>query len=186
MSPHTSSTRERRLGVEQRGDLAVEVGGDAVADVRLDQALEPVARGGLGVELRERLLERRHRLPRVDAQVGEPLDEPREVPDLRRRHEGEGGLVRDRRRQRGVGGEPLERDELGVGQHAEEVDDPGSVLRVVHQRRGRGAGRRGGSGVVVRPDQVQVLVAHGRSVRGRRAPRGVLRSGEVGFRAPRR
>ena len=36
--------RSRVSGVEERRDLAVEVGGQPVADVRLDQALEPVRR----------------------------------------------------------------------------------------------------------------------------------------------
>ena len=50
---------------KELADLAVEVGGDAVADVRLHQALQPVARGGLGVELLERADEGRHGRRRV-------------------------------------------------------------------------------------------------------------------------
>ena len=119
------------LGVEVRRDLTVEVVGETVADVRLDQPLVPVARSGVLVEPVDRLDERRHRLEGVGAEPGEPLVERGDVPELRRRHARDGHLVLERRRQLGVLGEPLEGRDLAVRDRAEQVDDRLAVLRVL-------------------------------------------------------
>ena len=57
------------VGVEVGRDLAEEVVGQPVADVGLDQALQPVGRRGVQVELVDRQPERRHRDERVGARA---------------------------------------------------------------------------------------------------------------------
>ena len=137
-----------RGGIEHPRDLAVEVGGDAVADIGLDQALEPVAGRGLLVESDDRRGERRHRRLGVAAQLGDALGQAGEVPDLGRGHEGERRLVADRRRERGICCESLERDQLGIGQHPEQLDDRRAIAGIVHQcGGGRGVRQRVARGV---------------------------------------
>ena len=123
------------VGVQERRDLAVEVGGQPVADVGLDQALEPV---------------RGRRTPwkasngatksAIAANGSAPSSVSRavqllEVGELGRRHRGQLGLVRQRGRHLGVLAEPLERGHLAVGDGAEQVDDRCEVHRVVERHR---------------------------------------------------
>ena len=74
--------RVRVSAVDEGGDLPVEVRGEPVADVRLDEPLGPVPRRGLRVEAVDRLLERGHRLVGVGAELGEPGAQPVEVAEL--------------------------------------------------------------------------------------------------------
>jgi hypothetical protein len=60
------------LVVEQDRDLTVEVGGDAVADVCLDQTLEPVGRGRGCVECVERGDEGTHGVLGRGTEVSQP------------------------------------------------------------------------------------------------------------------
>ena len=123
--------------VQERGHLAVEVGRDPVADVRLDQALQPVARRGAGVERRRRgrrtapSPRRRPRRARPAGRAAARSGRSRRPPSRPARPAGQ------RRRQPGVLGQPVERGQLAVREHAEQVDDG---LRV--------ADGRGGVGVV--------------------------------------
>ena len=95
-----------------------------VADVRLDQALVPVGRRGVLVEL----VERRPGTAAIAANGSAPSSRSR----ARRRSRWPNSaaaialiadLVLQRGRQLGVLGEPLEGRELAVGDRAEQVDD---------------------------------------------------------------
>jgi hypothetical protein len=90
-----------------------------------------------GVERRD---ERRHRVRRVDAQLGEPLGQPRMVADLGGGHAGERGAAGERRGEARVLGQPVERGQLRIGQHAEQVDDGAAVDHAHGQLLGVGRG----------------------------------------------
>ena len=122
--------------VDVGGDLPVEVGGQAVPDVGLDQRLAPGPRFGPGVEGLDRVDERRHRLLRVGAEFGQPVDQLAVVAHLHRRHLRQRGAQRGARRHPGVGGHPVEGAQLAVGKHAEQVDDGRRIGRL-----GSGHGR---------------------------------------------
>ena len=158
--------------VEVRRDLAVEVVGQPVADVRLDQALVPVGRRGVLVEEVERLAERRHRQERVRAELADPVVQRADPAELEARHAGDLDLVLQRRRQLAVLGEPLERRDLAVGDRARAGRRP---------RRGRPGRRRRragacGSEMRSRRDPTDRLGRRGCAlraagyVRGRRCP----------------
>ena len=119
-----------RLIVDIGRDLAIEVHRDPIADIGLHQSLEPVARGGVLVELLERAAERLHRLLGDDADGLEAITQRDEVAELGGGHLGQSGFVVNRRRECRIDGRALERHELAVGQHAEQVDDRGPVGRV--------------------------------------------------------
>ena len=131
-----------RLRIQVPGRLAVEVGGEGVADVGLDQRFQPA--GGLGVLVEgvHRRGERLHRLGRVRAEFGQPVPDPPEVVELRRRHARDLRLAVQRRGQPGVGGQALERCELPVGDQPQEVGD-GCLI-------GHGGRRRSHSGSLSR------------------------------------
>ena len=75
--------RSRVPRVEERRDLAVEVRGQPVADVRLDQALEPVARRGVARGSSSKGFSNGcHRRERVGAERGDPVQERRDVSEL--------------------------------------------------------------------------------------------------------
>ena len=133
VSASTSSTRARAVGVEELRDLAVEVGRNAVADVGLDQALGPVAGRGLSMKRLERDDEGRHRLLGADPHAVEVALQQLVVPELGRGQTRERCLVLERRCHPRVVGEPLEGDELGVGQHPEQVGDGGEIGRIPQQ-----------------------------------------------------
>ena len=97
-SASTSCTRAPGVGVDERRHLAVEVGGETVADVGPDQPLQPVLGPGVVVERVERGVERLHRHHHVHVELGEPVADPLEVRDLQRRHRGDVHLVGQRRR----------------------------------------------------------------------------------------
>ena len=126
-SASESTISWRVSGVEVLRDLDVEVGGQPVADVGLDQPLEPVAGRGRGVEDVEGLHERRHRLDRVGAQGRDPLEQRLDVAELDRRHLAERELVGQLHGELGVVGQPLERGDLAVGDRPEQVDHGGPV-----------------------------------------------------------
>lgn len=132
--------------VEPGRDLTVEVAGDRVTDIGLDQAFQPVRRSGLAVEVVERLRERLHRTGRLHLDRRQPVGQPLEVVEFRGRHPRQRRLVTQRRREFRVLGEPLEGRQLPVGKCAQQVHDGGPVLRL----RGRGGpvlvGDSGGCG----------------------------------------
>src|SRR4051794_9788291 len=111
------------LRVDVLRDLSVEVGGEAVADVGLDDALQPVRRCGRVVKGVERRDEGPHGHLRVDAHLLEPLTEHLEVRELGRCHLRQRHLVADGRRPTRVLGQPLERGQLCVRQQREQIDD---------------------------------------------------------------
>ncbi len=125
------------VDVEERRDLGVEVGGEPVPDVRRDQPLEPVRRGGPGVEGVERLGERRHRRHRVRSEPPEVVPEPLEVRVLDRRHLRQLGLVLQPGSHAGVLGEPVERRDLAVRHRSEELHDGRRVGGVLEGQGGR-------------------------------------------------
>jgi hypothetical protein len=86
------------------------------------------------VEAFERLPEGLHRDSRIRPYFHEAIAQAGEVTELGCGHGGELRFVFDCRSQRSVGGESLEGHELAVGQHAEEVDDGGAVVRVIRER----------------------------------------------------
>ena len=116
--------------VDVRRDLAVEVLGNALPDVGLDQTLEPVGGNGAFVEGVEGRHERRHRHLRRHAQSREPLREQREVLQLLGREHGERRLVPQVWGQVGVFRELGEGAQLAVGQHAEQVRDRREVAGI--------------------------------------------------------
>ena len=71
--------------VDERRHLAIEVGGEAVADVRLDQPFQPVLRLGVVVERVEGGVERTHRGHHVDLEASEEVTDAFEVVHLARR-----------------------------------------------------------------------------------------------------
>src|SRR3954454_4700672 len=117
-----------RVG-QEGGDLPVEVGGQPIADIGLDQPLEPRARPGALVEGVQGRDERRHRVGRLHAELGEPVGEPYVVGDLGRGHPGQRRPTGQLRGEPGVLGQSIEGGELGVGQHPQEVDDGSTVDR---------------------------------------------------------
>ena len=119
--------------IEQLRDLAVEVGRDAVADIRLDQALRPVGRRGLRVKSLKRDDEGRHRLLRGDPHAVEVAFDQPVVAEFGGGKLGERRLVFEGRRHPRVVSEPLEGDQLGVGEDAEQVSDGVAVDRVAEQ-----------------------------------------------------
>ena len=116
-----------RVVVHESGDLPVEVRRDAVPHVRLDQALEPVARCGPAVELLERLNERDHRGLRLHAELDQAAAQPLVMMELGDRHRGELAAVLEARRQPGVLGQPFEGGQLPERQHAKQVHNRGPV-----------------------------------------------------------
>jgi hypothetical protein len=122
--------------VDVRRDLAVEVRADAVTDIGLDHALEPVARRRLRVILPVGTTERGHGLGRIRTQLHEAVPQREEVAVLRRGHSGERSLVVDVIRHRGIRGDALEGRELTVGEHPEQVDHRCAVLRIGLERTG--------------------------------------------------
>ena len=112
------------LRVDQFRDRPVEVRRDPIPHVGLDQALEPVSRGGAGVEGIQRRGERQHRLLRLGAQRRQLVAQQPEVAELGGRHPGQGGLVGERGGERRVLGQPEVGVQFRVGQQAEQVDDP--------------------------------------------------------------
>jgi hypothetical protein len=82
----------------------------------------------------QRLLERTHRVHRVDAERAQPVVQQLEVPELRGRHRGELGLVVDGWRQLRILGQPFEGTELAIGQHAHQVNRGRSVGGIVERR----------------------------------------------------
>ncbi len=119
--------------VHQFGHRPVEIGGNAVAHVGLDQPLQPVGRGGAGVEGVQRVHKRQHRLVGLGAHQRDlPAQQP-EVAEFRDRHLTQGRLVGERGGQRRVIGKPEESDEFRVGQQAEQVQD--TVGRALGHRR---------------------------------------------------
>lgn len=67
--------------------------------------------------------ERLHDPGRVGRQLLDALPEQLEVAELGYRQLGEGGLVRERDRQRGIVADPEERRQRGVCQQPEQVED---------------------------------------------------------------
>jgi hypothetical protein len=112
------------LRVDQFRHRPVEIRRDPVPHIGLHQALQPVGRGGAGVEGIERRGERQHRLVRLGAQRRQLLAQQPEVAELGDRHPAQGGLVRERGSERRVLGQPEVRVQFRVGQQAEQVDDP--------------------------------------------------------------
>ena len=128
---------------QEGGDLAVEVGGQPVADVGLHQPLEPGARAGALVEGVEGRDERCHRRGRVRAEHGQPVDQVAVVGDLRGGHPGQRRPAGEGRRQARVLGQPLEGGQLGVGEHPEQVHEGPGVARPGNGvGTGRSVGRR--------------------------------------------
>ena len=80
--------------VDVGGHLPIEVGRQPVPHVGLDQRLAPGLRLGPGVEGFDRSHERRHRLLRVGAELGDPVDQLAVVADLQRRLLGQRGAQR--------------------------------------------------------------------------------------------
>ena len=133
--------------VDERRDLAVEVGGEAVADVGPDQTLQPVLRLGVLVVGVERRVEGLHRLHHIGVQLGQPVPDPLEVRRSAARPSyatctlsASVGAVR------GVLGEPLEGRQCAVRQDAQQVDGtlPGTrpSRRPGHRPRSITHGRR--------------------------------------------
>ena len=118
------------LGIEVGRDLAVEVRGEPVADVGLDQPFVEVGRRGVGVEAVEAGAEGLHRLGRIGTQLRQPADELLQVPELCRGHRADRDLVVDPGRHLGVLDQSLERGELAVGDRPEEVDGGAAVVLV--------------------------------------------------------
>ncbi len=112
------------LRVDQFRHRPVEVRRDPVPHIGLDQAFEPVSRGGAGVESIQRRGERQHRLLWLGAQRRQLLAQQPEVAELGGCHPGQGSLVGERGGERRVLGQPEVGVQFRVGQEAEQVDDP--------------------------------------------------------------
>src|SRR5262245_40821877 len=98
--------------VDERGHLAIEVRGDAVAYVRLDQALEPVARRRSAMELLEGRDERGHRRRWVDPEINQACSKLLVMVELGNGHCCKLGPILDRWGKPGILGEPFEGKEL--------------------------------------------------------------------------
>ena len=81
------------LRVEHLRHGAVEIGRDAVADVSLHQAFQPVRWRGPGVEGVDGGDERLHDVLRIGGQLLDPAAQQLEMPELGHRHLGQRGLV---------------------------------------------------------------------------------------------
>ena len=128
-----------RAGVEVGRDLAVEVGGDAVADIGLDQPFEPDRGPRAVVEGVHRLDERLHRSADVGADALQPLVQQVVVVQHTCGLARQLGLVRQRGRQVGVSGQSAEGGQLAVRHGAQQVDHRLTVRRV-SQRAGTSIG----------------------------------------------
>ena len=121
----------RRLRINESAHLQIEIPGDTVADVDLDQALPPVTGGGVLVKGVDRLDERCHRLLWIGIDVDESLRQPFELTEL---SGGDRGCLRllsqggCHRRIRGHAGETLQ---FAVRQQPEKINHRGTVFRVI-------------------------------------------------------
>ena len=148
------------LRVDQFRHRPVEVRSDPVPYIGLDQPLEPVSRGGAGVEGIQRRGERQHRLLWLGAQRRQMLAQQPEVAELGGRHPGQGGLVGERGGERRVLGQPEIGVQFRVGQEAEQVDDPLIRDPPLRARLGAAAHLAGLAGRIVAP----LCFGHPRSV----------------------
>ena len=160
VSARTRSTRSRVCGSNQFRHRPVEVRSDPVPYIGLDQPLEPVSRGGAGVEGIQRRGERQHRLLWLGAQRRQMLAQQPEVAELGGRHPGQGGLVGERGGERRVLGQPEIGVQFRVGQEAEQVDDPLIRDPPLRARLGAAAHLAGLAGRIVAP----LCFGHPRSV----------------------
>ena len=104
---------------EQFRHCAAEVICDALSHVRLGQALQPVAGLGLLVVRLQGDHVRRHCVLGVDAKLRQPTCKPPVAGHLPRRHLTQDSATAQVRREPGIRGHPVERDERAVGEHAE-------------------------------------------------------------------
>ena len=124
VSASTRSTRSRVCGSNQFRHRPVEVSGDPVPHIGLDQPFKPVSRGGAGVEGVQRRGERQHSLLRLGTEGRQLVAQQPEVPELGGRHPGQRSLVGERGGERRILGQPEVGVEFRVGQQAEQIDDP--------------------------------------------------------------
>ena len=119
--------------VEVARDLTVEVVGEPVTDVGLDQGLPPVGRPGVEVERVEALAQRLHGCVGVDVELHEPVEDRLDLGLLGGGHGEQGRLVLQRRSHLRVVGQPLDGRDLAVGDRAQDVDD-GSLVDGITER----------------------------------------------------
>ncbi len=112
---------------EHVGDLTVEIGGDAVAHIRLDEHLEPGRGGGRRVVRVERLAIGLHRRVDLRSALGEGGMERLEMAHLRSCHACERDPAAQGRGEPGVLGEPVERRDLAVREHGEQLRHTGMI-----------------------------------------------------------
>ena len=124
---------DERAGVlvDVARDLAVEVLGDALADVGLDESLEEVGGGRALVEGVDGRHEGLHGRLRLDAEGLEALGEHGVVLQLVGGEDGERRLVTQRRRELGVLGQLAEGTQLAVRERPEQVRDRSEVAGLV-------------------------------------------------------